>query len=134
LSSTGPAGGAEGEDALHVSRGIELFNAGDYLAAHEEFEHVWLSNEGADADFFKGLVQACVALHHYREGNLEGAARLHAGHRMYLAAFLPRHRGIDVAGFLEEMSSTLRPVVRRGPESSPVFGEESRPRLRVVDG
>ena len=121
------------EVALHLSRGVELFNAGDYLGAHEEFEHVWLSNEGADADFFKGLVQACVALHHYRNGNLEGAARLHAGHRMYLAAFLPRHRGIDVAAFLAEMQATLRPVARRAPGSQPVFDPGSPPRLRIVD-
>ena len=128
------AGWSEGESAHHIAQGVELFNAGEYEAAHEEFEQVWLSTEGPDSDFCKGLVQACIALHHFRRGNLEGAARLYTGHRRYLAAYLPRHRGIDVAAFLEEMQAVLRPVVRRVPGAEPAFDPDQRPRLRLEEG
>ena len=125
-----PAGWSEGDGERHLARGIERFNAGEYEEAHEEFEKVWLSGSGPDSDFFKGLVQACIALHHFRRGNLEGAAGLYSGHRRYLAAFLPAHRGVDVARLLEEMQQALVPVVRRAPGTLPAFDPERRPRIR----
>jgi uncharacterized protein len=126
---------SEGDAARHLGEGVRLFNAGEYRAAHEEFERVWLSSEGRDADFFKGLIQACIALDHFQRGNLEGAAKLHAGHRRYLAAYLPSHRGVDVAGFLASMQETLRPVVRRSGLDSPRFDPHARPWLALdADG
>ena len=44
---------------------IELFNEGRYLASHELFDELWEATEGPDADFYKGLIQAAIALHHY---------------------------------------------------------------------
>jgi predicted metal-dependent hydrolase len=126
-----PASWTDADAARHLREGVRLFNAGEYRAAHEEFERVWLSNEGGDADFFKGLIQACIALHHFQSGNLEGAAKLHGGHRRYLAAYLPRSHGIDVAAFLESMQRALRPVVRRGPTDAPVFERDARPQIRL---
>ena len=79
-----PARWDASEDVQRFSRGIELFNAGEYEEAHEEFERLWLSGEGAESDFFKGLIQACIALHHFRRGNLDGAAGL------YVPARAPR--------------------------------------------
>lgn len=126
---------ADGDETASVlARGVGLFNSGEYEAAHEEFEQIWLSNEGADADFFKGLVQACIALHHFRKGNLAGAAKLYTGHRRYLGPYLPRHRGIDVSAFLGEMQSALRPVVHPAPGPDPVLDPRTSPRLRRVDG
>ena len=103
-----------GVEAAHDSlrEGIALFEAGDYHSAHEAFERCWLSAEGGDADFFKGLIQAAICLHHLLEGNLEGARKLYAGHRRLLAPFLPEHRGVDLTGFLAEMQRTLGPVLR----------------------
>lgn len=118
----------------HLARGIELFNAGRYVAAHEEFERVWLSTHGPDSDFLKGLIQAAIALHHFQEGNLEGAAQLYSGHRRYLAAYLPAHDGIDVAAFLAEMQRTLQPVLRRSPGAPMLFDSSQRPAIRPAKG
>jgi hypothetical protein len=82
---------------------LELFNGGRYLAAHELFEELWEATEGEDSDFYKGLIQAAVALHHLEEGRSEGARKLFAGHRRLLARYLPEHRGIDLVAFLAEM-------------------------------
>ena len=121
----------EGDAARYLREGVRLFNAGEYRAAHEEFERVWLSSEGSDSDFFKGLIQACIALHHFQSGNLAGASKLHSGHRRYLAAYLPHHRGVDVAAFLENMQEVLRPVVRRSTHENPKFDANSRPLLKL---
>jgi len=116
------------ERAATFQAGRELFDAGDYLAAHELFEELWEANEGGDADFFKGLIQAAIALHHFRAGNLEGAARLYSGHRRLLAPFLPHHCGIDVTRFLGEMQACLGGL-QTGRTPPPSFDPSARPRL-----
>jgi predicted metal-dependent hydrolase len=113
-----------------LAKGIEHFNAGEYEEAHEQFEVLWLSTQGPDSDFYKGLVQAAIALHHFQRGNLEGAAKLYAGHRRYLAAYLPAHLGVDVVAFLREMQEVLSPVARRAPGAEPRFDPAKRPGLR----
>jgi len=109
---------------------IGLFDAGRYLAAHELFEELWEETEGPDAGFYKGLLQAAIALHHFREGNLDGAARLLAGHRRCLAPYLPRHHGVDVEAFLADMQRFLRPALAAPPGEPIVFAEDERPRIR----
>lgn len=90
-----------------------LFNQGAYLASHELFEELWSETEGPDADCYKGLLQAAVALHHLGQGNAEGALRLYRGHRRYLAAYLPAHLGLDLAGFLEAMRAYFGPLAEQ---------------------
>jgi len=127
-----PARWDEDARSVHLAQGVALFNAGEYEEAHEEFEMLWLSTQGPDSDFFKGLVQAAIALHHFARGNLDGAAKLHAGHRGYLAAYLPAHLGLDVASFLGEMKTCLAPVARRAPGAEPRFDPAARPQLRTA--
>jgi predicted metal-dependent hydrolase len=115
------------EDAERSFReGIELFDAARYHAAHEAFERCWLANEGSDADFFKGLIQAAICMHHFAEGNLEGAKKLHAGQRRLLAPFLPAHRGLDLVAFLAEMQRVIGPATR---DPGRAFDPALRPRL-----
>ncbi len=109
-----------------LREGLALFDAGHYHDAHEAFERGWLANEGGDADFFKGLIQAAICLHHYAEGNLEGARKLYAGHRRLLAPYLPAHRGVDLTGLLAEMQRALGPAARG---SSAAFEFDARPRV-----
>jgi predicted metal-dependent hydrolase len=119
-----------GEREAILRAAFELFDAGRYLAAHELFEELWEETEGGDSDFFKGLVQAAIALHHFQSGNLEGATKLYSGHRRCLASYLPHHAGLDVARFLAEMQVFLRPVVERRPGTTVPFEAEHRPRAR----
>jgi predicted metal-dependent hydrolase len=125
-----PARWNPGDEAAHFAKGVGLFNEGRYEDAHEEFEMLWLSTQGPDSDFYKGLVQAAIALHHFQRGNLEGAAKLHSGHRRYLAPYLPAHRGLDLASFLKEMQATLGPVARPQGGTPARFDAGTRPRLR----
>jgi predicted metal-dependent hydrolase len=123
-----------GTDANHppaLEAAITLFDQGSYLAAHELFEELWEETQGPESDFYKGLIQATIALHHFQEGNLEGAARLQAGHRRFLGSYLPAHRGIDVAAFLADMQRFLRPVLARTGGAEVPFVAAGAPRLRA---
>lgn len=103
---------------------VDLFNRGRYLASHELFEELWEATEGADADFYKGLIQAAICMHHLDEGNTEGAAPLYRGHRRYLAGYRPSHLGLDVAGFLASMERCARPRLAGGqPDERPQLAD-----------
>src|SRR3989442_451827 len=61
------------ERRAHLIRARELFNAGDYWAAHEALETVWrsiISDDAAPA--WQGLIQAAAALLHWQRGNRHG--------------------------------------------------------------
>lgn len=116
-----------------LRRGAELFDAGRYHDAHEEWEKVWIAGDTGDDDFWKGLIQASICLHHFQKGELEGARKLYKGHRAYLAEYLPEHRGLDVVGLLGEMQAFLRPVVRGMDGPPPAFDLERAPRLTLGD-
>ena len=115
-----------------LAQAAEHFNAARYDEAHEVLDELWEETSGPDADYYKGLIQAAIALHHHQLSNFEGARRLYSGHRQYLGAYLPRHRGLDVAGFLGAMQTALLPVVRARPGSEPEFDAQLAPRLSFL--
>jgi predicted metal-dependent hydrolase len=87
-----------------ISAFREAVEAGRYFEAHEVLESFWVGYRGDDRDFYKGLIQAAVALHHAAHGNSAGAgsvARRALGH---LGPFAPRHGGFDVAAMLDRLS------------------------------
>lgn len=54
-------------------RGAALFNAGKFFECHEAWEEIWLKAEGEEREFLHAMIQAAVALLHFRQGNLKGA-------------------------------------------------------------
>jgi hypothetical protein len=59
----------------HVERARQLFNAGEYWAAHEALEVVWrsiLQHDPAAARVWQGFIQAAAALLHRQRGNRHG--------------------------------------------------------------
>ncbi len=110
---------------------VALFNDAKYLAAHEVLDDLWESTEGESSDFYKGLIQAAICLHHFQDGNPSGARKLYSGHRRYLAGYRPRHLGVDVEGFLAAMQRALGPMLRARPGEEPPFDAEARPLLEL---
>src|SRR5437879_5423515 len=61
--------------------GIDLYNAGEYHAAHDAWEERWMGPVSVDEKLFlQAMIQSAVAFHHLQIGR-PGAAR-----RMYLMA------------------------------------------------
>ena len=64
----------------HLTRARELFNAGEYWAAHEALETVWRSiiSDGDEdaARVWQGVIQGAAALLHQRRGNQHGVVAL----------------------------------------------------------
>lgn len=109
--------------------GAELFNARRYHDAHEAFEDLWEAGEGPYADLYKGLIQAAICLHHFADGNLDGARALYRGHRRYLAAYVADGAGVDVGRLLGDVQAFLRPVLRAAPGEPVAFDAAAAPRI-----
>jgi hypothetical protein len=59
-----------------LAEGLHRYNAGDYFAAHEAWETVWLEAHEPDKTFLRGLIQVTAAFHHLRHDNYVGTGRL----------------------------------------------------------
>ena len=88
--------------------GIDLYNAGEFHAAHDAWEERWMGEVGPDEKLFlQAMIQSAVAFHHLDIGR-PGAARqmyLRAkekfgrlGHRVFMSLDLEEYQGqLDAA-------------------------------------
>lgn len=88
-----------------VSEFARAFAAGSFFEAHEILERFWIGYRGDDREFYRGLIQAAVALHHLTTGNTAGASSVAARARGKLAPYAPRHGGIDVEAVLNKLAA-----------------------------
>ena len=70
-------------------RGVACFNRQAYFTCHEVWEELWHEVGGESRDYYKGLIQAAVALYHLSRGNPAGATRLLDGCHEYLGRYRP---------------------------------------------
>ena len=59
-------------DLACLRRGVEHFRAGDYFAAHDDWEEVWQGLRGRQRLFWQAMIQLVVGMYHYTNGNLRG--------------------------------------------------------------
>jgi len=91
--------------------GLALARDGSYFDAHEAFETAWRACEESERDFFQGLVHVVVSAYQGGRGKPVAAERQRQKALRRLAAYAPRHRGIDVEALrtgLERSEPDLR--------------------------
>ena len=88
-----------------VAAFLAAFDAGAYFEAHEILEAFWVGYQGQDRDFYRGLIQAAVALHHAHSGNAVGASGVGARARANLSPFAPRYAEVDVEAVLAKLAA-----------------------------
>jgi predicted metal-dependent hydrolase len=86
-----------------LADGLALARAGRYFEAHEAFEDAWRAAVPEERDFFQGLVHVVVAWYQDGRGNETGCRRQLEKATRRLAAYAPRHRGVDVASLLVQV-------------------------------
>ena len=87
-----------------LADGLTLARAGRYFEAHEAFEDAWRAAAPDERDFFQGLVHVVVAWYQDGRGNETGCGRQLEKAARRLAAYAPRHRGVDVASLLAQVA------------------------------
>ncbi len=87
--------------------GIQLFNAGEYWHAHEQWEICWRAAQGEEAEFYKALIQIAAALVKWRQGNQRGLRLNWAKAQRRLAQLPAVYRGVDLAALAMAMTDIL---------------------------
>jgi hypothetical protein len=100
--------------------GLELMRGGSYFEAHEELELAWRGADPGERDFFQGLVHVTVAWYQAGRQNRVGCTRQLEKAARRLGPFAPSHRGVDVAGVLEQVERA-REVAASGSLELPVL-------------
>lgn len=59
-----------------LAEGLACYRRGEFFAAHELWESVWLTLAEPEKSFLQGLIQITAAFHHLQSGNSAGAASL----------------------------------------------------------
>ena len=90
---------------MGLERGLELIDAGEFFAAHEELEDEWRDAPQAERDFVQGLVHVTVAWYHAGRGNRPGCERQLAKALRRLGPYAPHHRGVDVENALRSVAA-----------------------------
>ncbi|QZP39127.1 DUF309 domain-containing protein [Halobaculum magnesiiphilum] len=132
--------------------GLALYAAGEYHAAHDPWEAVWLDIRSAvagagddagdpdastntaddaatdtlasDEALFHGLIQFTAAQYHARERNWSGAVGLAESARGYLADVPDDYRGVDVAAARDALARLRADPERVERETAPHLPHE----------
>ncbi len=118
----------------HLTRACDLFNSGDYWAAHEALETVWRSiiSDGDEdtARVWQGLIQAAAALLHQRRGNEHGVAVLGRSALEKLTGPQRPDVEVETVRFREQLGRAL--AGEAGPPRLELRGADGE--LRTDDG
>ena len=106
------------EEAYHplFLEGIEQFNRCEFFEAHDTWEELWQEYSGPDREFYQGLIQVAVCLHHFGNGNCRGAKKLYLSSRGYLEAYGALHHGVNLQQLIAQMEQCCRPILENTAE------------------
>ncbi|MEX0866857.1 MAG: DUF309 domain-containing protein [Pirellulales bacterium] len=91
--------------------GIRYFNDCEFFEAHEAWEEVWTEYRGPSREFYQGLIQVAVALHHFVNENIRGARKVYVSSRNHLESFRPHHMGVDLERLFEQFEECFAEVL-----------------------
>lgn len=117
--------------------GIDLYNAGEFHAAHDAWEERWRDDCGPrEKLFLQALIQSAVVFHHIEIGRRGAARRMY---RMALEKFArlgaARFMSLDVDGYLAGLARSLAWLeAAEDPREAAQPADLAAPRLRLQPG
>ena len=113
-------------------QGIREFNGREWFECHETVEELWIGEEGEVRDFYQGLIQIAVALHHWRNGNFGGAVSLLKGGAGYLGHVSGECQWVDIAGLIADADRLRAALEELGKERMDELDQGLIPLIRTV--
>jgi len=114
--------------------GIDLYNAGEFHAAHDAWEERWRDDCGPrEKLFLQALIQSAVVFHHIEIGR-RGAARRMYGMALEKFARLgaSRFMSLDVDDYLAQLARSLAWLVAAADPREVEVPEFEPPRIRLL--
>jgi hypothetical protein len=90
-----------------LAAGLRLYEAGEFFAAHEEWEIVWLKSPEPEKTFLQGLIQVTAAFHHLQRNNRLGTVLLLQAALRRLDRYPASFGGISVASLRDDVRDCL---------------------------
>lgn len=100
--------------SAEAQSGVQLFEAGDYFAAHEALEHAWKAEAGPGRELYRGLLQIAVACLQIERGNYNGAVKMFWRARQWLAPLPAACRGVNTHALRTAAAAVLAQVQQLG--------------------
>jgi predicted metal-dependent hydrolase len=91
-----------------LAEGLRRYDAGEFFAAHEFWEIVWLAAPEPDKKFLQALIQVTAAFHHVQRKNYIGAERLLSAALRKLEPYPPSYASLSVAPLCDDICGTLQ--------------------------
>jgi uncharacterized protein len=91
-----------------LAEGLRLYDAGEFFAAHEAWESVWLAAQEPEKTFLQGLIQVTAAFHHWQRENRLGTERLLCAALGRLEGYPACFGGISVELLCDDIRLWLR--------------------------
>jgi predicted metal-dependent hydrolase len=118
---------------------FECWNEQQYYEAHDVLEQLWLNTKSADANYFKGLIQAAGAFVHLQKqfehpSHAKHSRRLPPAVRLFRLAeknlmnFAPRHHALNVSALCQLLSRYADEIVTSDYTINP-WSPEIAPKL-----
>jgi predicted metal-dependent hydrolase len=111
---------------------IREFNGREWFECHETVEDLWIGEEGEIRDFYQGIIQVAVALHHWRNGNFGGAVSLLKGGSVYLGHVSDTCQWVDVTALIVDADRMRTNLERLGREHMGEIDQTLIPRITTV--
>jgi predicted metal-dependent hydrolase len=113
-------------------KAIREFNGREWFECHETVEDLWIGSEGEVRDFYQGIIQIAVALHHWRNGNFGGAVSLLKGGAGYLRHVTEECQWVDVAGLIADTGKLRAALEELGKERMEELDPSIIPLIKTV--
>lgn len=93
--------------------GIDLYNEGEFHAAHDAWEERWVDEAGPrEKLFLQALIQSAVVFHHLEIGRPGAARRMyHAAREKFARLGCQRFMSLDLADYQRQLEDALRWLV-----------------------
>jgi predicted metal-dependent hydrolase len=90
-----------------LAEGLRCYRAGEFFAAHEHWEAVWLHAPEPEKTLLQALIQLAAAFHHLRRHNLQGARSMLQGALRLLGPYPAWFQGVAVSSLSDEIRQCL---------------------------
>ena len=113
-------------------KGIREFNKREWFECHETVEDLWIGETGETRDFYQGIIQIAVALHHWRNGNFKGAISLLKGGAGYLGRVTEECQWVNVAALIADADRMRAALEGLGKGQMETLDPDFIPQIKTV--
>ena len=114
--------------------GIDLYNEGEFHAAHDAWEERWRDDAGPQEKLFlQGMIQAAVIFHHLEIGRRGAARRMYQlANEKFARLGAERFMSLDLREFLSQLERELTWLIEARDPREVVPPDYSAPRIRLL--